>query len=224
MALVNEIKKLSTDWRELLLDIDISSISEFYDKEVETFEPDIKILPPLESIFNCFSKFNKNDLKVVLLGQDPYINENQANGLCFSVNNDIKMPPSLRNIFKEIKEEFNVERNSKDLTDWAEQGVLLLNTALTVRQFNSNTHGKQWVNFTNKIIEYISDEMENIVFILWGNDAKKRKKFINENKHFILESVHPSPLSASRGFFGNNHFIKVNEYLEKIGKSSIKWV
>ena len=224
MALVNEIKKLSTDWRELLLDIDISSISEFYDKEVETFEPDIKILPPLESIFNCFSKFNKNDLKVVLLGQDPYINENEANGFCFSVNNDIKMPPSLRNIFKEIKEEFNVERNSKDLTDWAEQGVLLLNTALTVRQFNSNTHSKQWVNFTNKIIEYISDEMENIVFILWGNDAKKRKKFINEKKHFILESVHPSPLSASRGFFGNNHFIKVNEYLEKIGKSSIKWV
>lgn len=224
MALVNEIKKLSTDWRELLLDIDISSISEFYDKEVETFEPDIKILPPLESIFNCFSKFNKNDLKVVLLGQDPYINENEANGFCFSVNNDIKMPPSLRNIFKEIKEEFNVERNSKDLTDWAEQGVLLLNTALTVRQFNSNTHSKQWVNFTNKIIEYISDEMENIVFILWGNDAKKRKQFINEKKHFILESVHPSPLSASRGFFGNNHFIKVNEYLEKIGKSSIKWV
>ena len=224
MALVNEIKKLSTDWRELLLDIDISSISEFYDKEVETFEPDIKILPPLESIFNCFSKFNKNNLKVVLLGQDPYINENEANGFCFSVNNDIKMPPSLRNIFKEIKEEFNVERNSKDLTDWAEQGVLLLNTALTVRQFNSNTHSKQWVNFTNKIIEYISDEMENIVFILWGNDAKKRKKFINEKKHFILESVHPSPLSASRGFFGNNHFIKVNEYLEKIGKSSIKWV
>lgn len=224
MALVNEIKKLSTDWRELLLDIDISSISEFYDKEVETFEPDIKILPPLESIFNCFSKFNKNDLKVVLLGQDPYINENEANGFCFSVNNDIKMPPSLRNIFKEIKEEFNVERNSKDLTDWAEQGVLLLNTALTVRQFNSNTHSKQWVNFTNKIIEYISNEMENIVFILWGNDAKKRKQFINEKKHFILESVHPSPLSASRGFFGNNHFIKVNEYLEKIGKSSIKWV
>lgn len=183
--------------------------------------------PPRELVFNAFDKCSLDELKVVIIGQDPYHGEGEANGLCFSVNDGVAIPPSLKNIFIEINNELDrvFFPTSGNLEDWAKQGVLLLNASLTVRKDSANSHKHlKWNVFTDSVIQYISDTTENVVFLLWGSFAQKKGSKINREKHLILESGHPSPLSANRGFwFGNNHFLKVNEYLKSVGEEVINW-
>ncbi|WP_456866989.1 uracil-DNA glycosylase [Galbibacter sp. BG1] len=182
--------------------------------------------PPENEIFNAFSYCPFDDVKVVVIGQDPYHGVDQANGLCFSVKEGIKHPPSLVNIFKELQTDVGKEYpDSGNLEAWAKQGVLLLNATLTVRAHEAGSHQKKgWETFTDVVIKTISDKKENVVFLLWGGYAKKKVKLIDTNKHDILTSGHPSPLSANRGFwFGNNHFSKCNEILLKNNKEPILW-
>ena len=180
------------------------------------------IFPKEEDVYNAFRLTDFNDIKVVILGQDPYHGEGEAMGLSFAVREGIKMPPSLRNIFKEYKSDLKIERTDTDLTDWALNGVFLLNTVLTVEKDNANSHkNKGWEIFTDFVIKKISDELENVVFILWGNQAKEKKNLIDIDKHYIIESAHPSPLSASRGFFESKPFSKTNNYLESVGKGKV---
>lgn len=184
-----------------------------------------EIYPPMNDIYNCFKLTPLNELKVVILGQDPYHEPNQAHGLCFSVQDGIKLPPSLQNIFKELHSDLGLPvYKTGDLTKWAKEGVLLLNTTLTVRRGQAASHyGRGWETFTDGVIKKISDELRNIVFILWGSNARSKKKFINPNKHFIIESAHPSPLSAYNGFFGSKPFSKTNEYLKSKNIKEIDW-
>lgn len=182
--------------------------------------------PKGKDIFAAFDFCEFNELKVVIIGQDPYHGPNQANGLCFSVKDDIAHPPSLINIFKEIVTDLDKEYpKSGNLERWAKQGVLLLNATLTVRAHEAGSHQKKgWETFTDAVIKKISDEKEYIIFLLWGGFAKKKAKLIDKQKHFILESGHPSPLSANRGYwFGNKHFSKTNEILESLQKTKIVW-
>lgn len=184
-----------------------------------------KIFPPAKLIFNAFEHTPFDRVKVVILGQDPYHNDGQAHGLSFSVNEGVKFPPSLINIFKEINDDLAVPvPASGDLTRWADQGVLLLNATLTVQAHLAASHqNKGWETFTDAAIRKLADERSNIVFLLWGSYAQKKASFINPEKHLVLTSVHPSPLSAHRGFFGNKHFSKTNEYLVSTGQSPIQW-
>jgi len=182
--------------------------------------------PKANEIFNAFNACKFDNLKVVIIGQDPYHGIGQANGLCFSVHEGITHPPSLRNIFKELEKDTGKEYPiSGDLSHWAKQGVLLINATLTVRNHEAGSHQKQgWETFTNAVIKHISDHKENIVFLLWGGFAKKKGKHIDVNKHLVLSTGHPSPLSANRGYwFGNGHGSMVNEYLLSKGKDEIKW-
>lgn len=183
--------------------------------------------PPKHLIFNAFEKCNLNDLKVVIIGQDPYHGDGEANGLCFSVNDGIKIPPSLKNIFAEINSDFDSIFLPTDgnLERWAHQGILLLNASLTVRKDEANSHKHlKWDVFSDNLIDFISSECENIVFLLWGSFAQKKGIKINREKHLVLERGHPSPLSANRGFwFGNKHFSQTNTYLKSIGKNQIDW-
>ncbi len=204
--------------------------SKDYYKELETFlEKEYstkKIFPPKELIFNAFEKTSLDNLKVVILGQDPYHGEGQAQGFSFSTPSNIKNPPSMQNILKEIKDDISVDSIclDGDLTSWAQQGVLLLNTILTVEEAKPKSHEKKgWENFTDNIIKYISGSCEDIVFILWGAPAIKKSKLIDETKHHILTAPHPSPLSSYRGFFGCKHFSKTNEILKQKGKDQIQW-
>ncbi|MFT7898501.1 uracil-DNA glycosylase [Tenacibaculum ascidiaceicola] len=182
--------------------------------------------PKGTDIFAAFDFCALEDLKVVILGQDPYHGVGQANGLCFSVHDGIAHPPSLINIFKEIEKDINIPYpKSGDLSRWAKQGVLLLNATLTVRAGEAGSHQKQgWEQFTDAVIQKISEEKEDVVFLLWGGFAKKKAKLINKNKHHILTSGHPSPLSANRGYwFENKHFSKTNDFLQSIGSTTIQW-
>jgi uracil-DNA glycosylase len=183
--------------------------------------------PPRELVFNAFDKCPLNELKVVIIGQDPYHGEGEANGLCFSVNDGVAIPPSLKNIFTEINTEFDrvFFPTSGNLEHWAKQGILLLNASLTVRKDLANSHKHlKWNVFTDSVIQYISENTENVVFLLWGSFAQKKGSKINRENHLVLESGHPSPLSANRGFwFGNDHFLKVNEYLKSVGEEVIDW-
>ena len=182
--------------------------------------------PKGADVFAAFDYCNLNNLKVVIIGQDPYHGPNQANGLCFSVKDEIAHPPSLINIFKEISTDLKVEYpKSGNLERWAKQGVLLLNATLTVRAHEAGSHQKKgWETFTDEVIQQISKEKEDIIFLLWGGFAKKKAKLIDKSKHHILESGHPSPLSANRGYwFGNKHFSKTNELLSSLGKEIIEW-
>jgi uracil-DNA glycosylase len=183
------------------------------------------VYPPPKQIFNAFEKCTWDNLKVVILGQDPYHGPRQANGLCFSVNPEIPKPPSLINIYKEIESDTGEKPlPNGDLSSWAEQGVLLLNATLTVIASRAASHqGKGWEEFTDAVIKKVSDEKEHVVFILWGGYARKKRELIDSSKHLILESAHPSPLSAHNGFFGNHHFSKTNEYLKQHGLEPIKW-
>ena len=183
------------------------------------------IFPPAGQIFSAFNTCPFNDVKVVILGQDPYHGPGQAHGLCFSVNDGIPFPPSLQNIFKEITSDLGIPApKTGNLTRWAEQGVLLLNATLTVRASQAGSHqGKGWEEFTDSVIKIISEKAENVVFILWGSYAIKKKALINASKHCILTAPHPSPLSSYRGFFGCKHFSKTNEYLQSVGKTPIEW-
>jgi len=217
--------KIEAGWKSILND----EFEKDYFKELIKFVREEyrsqEIFPPGNLIFNAFDSCPIDQLKVVILGQDPYHGPDQAHGLCFSVNHGIKFPPSLRNIFKELKNDIGKEIPlSGNLSEWAKQGVLLINSTLTVRAHQAASHQKKgWEQFTDSVIEKISMNKQNVVFILWGNYAISKSTLIDSNKHFLLTSVHPSPLSASRGFFGNNHFSQSNEYLEKNGIVPIKW-
>ncbi len=181
--------------------------------------------PPAGLIFNAFNLCPFDKVKVVIIGQDPYHNVGQAHGLCFSVQDGTDFPPSLINIFKELNKDLGVPiPESGNLTRWAEQGVLLLNAILTVRAHEACSHqGKGWETFTDSVIDLINRERSNIVFMLWGAYAQKKGENIDSSRHFVLKSVHPSPLSASRGFFGNKHFSLCNNYLESHGIEPVRW-
>lgn len=183
--------------------------------------------PPKELIFSAFEQFDFQDTKVVIIGQDPYHGTGEANGLCFSVNDGVAIPPSLKNIFTEINREYDriLFPTSGNLERWAKQGVLLLNAGLTVRKDDANSHKHlKWNLFTDAVIDLINEQSENVVFLLWGSFAQKKGKLIDREKHLVLESGHPSPLSANRGmWFGNNHFKLTNEYLKVNAKIEIEW-
>lgn len=183
------------------------------------------IYPPGSKIFNAFNHCPFDKLKVVILGQDPYHGPNQAHGLCFSVNDGVTFPPSLINIFKEILSDTGSPiPKSGNLERWADQGILLLNATLTVQAHQAGSHQRKgWEQFTDAVINTIAAKKDNIVFLLWGAYAQKKAAFVNRDKHLILESVHPSPLSASRGFFGNHHFSRANQYLTEHNKTPITW-
>jgi uracil-DNA glycosylase len=181
--------------------------------------------PPKEAIFSAFDYCSFKDVKVVIIGQDPYHDENQANGLCFSVKSGTKHPASLRNIFKELATDLKQEiPQNGDLEKWARQGVLLLNATLTVRAHAAGSHQKKgWETFTNAVIQEISAKKENIVFLLWGKYAESKTAYINTCKHKLLIAPHPSPLGAWRGWFGSKHFSKTNAFLKSIGEKEINW-
>ena len=181
--------------------------------------------PPAPLIFNAFEQCPFDKVKVVMIGQDPYHGDGLAHGLCFSVNDGVAFPPSLLNIFKEINRDLGIPTPaSGNLTRWAQQGVLLLNATLTVQAHMAGSHqGKGWETFTDAVIHKLATEKEHLVFMLWGSYAQKKGAFIDSTRHLVLKSVHPSPLSAYRGFIGNNHFSLTNQYLKENGKSEIKW-
>lgn len=183
------------------------------------------IYPNRENIFLALNLVKPKNIKVVILGQDPYHGEGEAHGLCFSVPQGVRLPPSLKNIFKELKADLNIDPlENGDLSRWAEQGILLLNSVLSVEKDKAASHQKQgWEKFTDRIITLINENNENIVFILWGSYAQKKGAFIDKNKHLVLESVHPSPLSSHRGFFGSKPFSKTNLWLSKKGLKEIQW-
>lgn len=184
------------------------------------------IYPPQSDVFNALKLTALAEVKVVILGQDPYHGPNQAHGLCFSVLPGIKTPPSLVNIYKELASDIEgfVIPNHGTLTSWAEQGVLLLNTVLTVEQGNAHSHAKWgWETFTDKVVDVVNEHGENVVFLLWGSHAQKKGKHINRNKHHVLHAPHPSPLSAHRGFLGCKHFSQTNTYLTGKGKKPVHW-
>ncbi len=217
--------KITEAWDEILKD-------EFNDPSYIALREFLKteyftrtVYPPMHDIFNAMKKTAFDDIKVVLLGQDPYHEEGQAMGLSFSVPKGKEKPPSLVNIYKEIERETgDVMPEHGDLNGWAKQGVLLLNTVLTVRAHAANSHkGKGWEAFTDGIIKKISEKRENVVFLLWGGNARAKKPLIDASRHLILECAHPSPLSAYNGFFGCGHFIKTNEYLIRHGKLPVIW-
>jgi uracil-DNA glycosylase len=226
--------KIEDSWKEVLFE---EFEKPYFNKLAKFVEGEYlknRVYPHPENIFRAFSLCPFNDVKVVIIGQDPYHGERQANGLCFSVSENISIPPSLRNIYKEIGlKQFYIENRSPekikkqiflngDLSRWAKQGVLLLNSILTVRAGEPGSHQKKgWEEFTDVVVRKLSDEKEHIVFILWGNYAKKKGEIIDRKKHLVLESSHPSPFSAHKGFFGCKHFSKTNTYLKKWGKGEI---
>ena len=184
-----------------------------------------KIYPSMYDIFNALKYTPYNNVKIVIIGQDPYHGPNQAQGLCFSVKNGVRMPPSLKNILKEAREDVGITiPENGSLVPWAKQGVLLLNTILTVREGKPMSHkGQGWETFTDEIIKKLNDRKKPVIFFLWGNPAKKKKSLITNDYHFILEAAHPSPLSAYYGFFGCRHFSLANELLKNMGEKPIDW-
>lgn len=183
------------------------------------------VFPPGEEMFSAFSFTPFEQVRVVILGQDPYHGPGQAHGLCFSVRKGVRPPPSLRNIFKELHHDLDVPKPGHgELTAWAEQGVLLLNTVLSVRAHSANSHrGQGWERFTDRVIELLSTEREGLVFVLWGSAAGRKAELIDQSRHLILRSPHPSPLSAYRGFFGCRHFSQINAHLKRQGGPPIDW-
>ena len=216
---------LENDWGEILKD---EFNKEYYLNLRKFLKEEYKnetVYPMMEDIFNALKFTSFKDTKVVILGQDPYHGRGQSHGLSFSVKKGVKTPPSLRNIYKELKDDLDCEiPNNGYLKKWTDQGVLLLNTSLTVREADANSHSKiGWEIFTNKIIELLNEREDPVVFILWGNNAKSKEELITNDRHFIIKSFHPSPLSASRGFFGSKPFSRTNKILKSIGKEPIDW-
>ncbi len=217
--------KIASTWKSLLSEeFDkpyFKQLTEFVRKEYKTQT----IYPRGLDIFKAFDRCDFSDVKVVIIGQDPYHGPDQANGLCFSVSDGIRFPPSLMNIFKEIRTDLGKPIPvSGDLERWASQGVLLLNATLTVKANSPGSHqNRGWETFTDAVIKKISDEKEGIVFLLWGAYAQKKGEIIDRSKHLVLASAHPSPFSADRGFFGCKHFSKANDYLRSKGKKEIDW-
>ena len=216
---------LLNDWDEILKDEwqkpYYLNLREFLKEEYRTR----RIYPPMNDIYNALRYTSYEGVKVLIVGQDPYHGPGQAHGLCFSVKEGIKQPPSLVNIFKELEDEYGMKRpESGELTGWAKQGVLLLNTALTVREGQPNSHrGKGWEILTDRIISLVDQKSDPVVFLLWGSNARQKKALIHNKAHLVLECAHPSPLSAYQGFFGCGHFRMANEFLQKVGKEPIDW-
>ena len=218
--------KLDKEWKNLLED----ELSKPYMKELWTFlEAELEkgkvIYPTRKDIFNALNLTPFNQVKVVILGQDPYHGPNQAHGLCFSVKPGVKIPPSLVNIFKELNEDQAITPPKEgSLIKWAERGVLLLNNVLTVEAGQAGSHHhKGWEKFTDKIVELLNENKEHLVFILWGSPAQKKAANVDQSRHFVIKSVHPSPLSSYRGFFGSSPFSKTNDYLKSKSKNPIDW-
>lgn len=217
--------KIEKSWKERLqqeFDKDYFYIlTDFVRKEYSTNT----VYPPAKLIFNAFDSCPFDKVKVVIVGQDPYHEPGQAHGLCFSVNDGVRLPPSLVNIYKEIEHDLGISApRSGNLTRWAEQGVLLLNATLTVQAHRAGSHqGKGWEEFTDAAIKLLAEEREHLVFILWGAYAQRKGARIDANRHLVLKSPHPSPLSAHRGFFENKHFSKANDYLLAHNKEPIRW-
>ncbi|OZI12166.1 uracil-DNA glycosylase [Bacillaceae bacterium SAS-127] len=216
---------LKNDWAELLQDEFEQSyylqLREFLKQEYATKT----IYPNMYDIFNAFHFTPYEDIKVVILGQDPYHGPNQAHGLSFSVQPGVPLPPSLRNIFKELSQDVGCELPTNgSLIPWAKQGVLLLNTVLTVRQGEANSHrGKGWERFTDRVIACINEREKPVIFILWGRPAQSKLALIDQSKHKIIQAPHPSPLSASRGFFGSRPFSQANDFLQELGETPVNW-
>lgn len=217
--------KIEESWQNVLQD----EFEKPYFKKLTAFVKDEynsgKVYPAGSQIFNAFNKCPFDAVKVVILGQDPYHGPNQANGLAFSVSDQVRTPPSLLNIFKEIKNDLGKDIPATgNLERWAEQGVLLLNATLTVRAGNAGSHQKKgWEEFTDAVTQKVNDLKEHVVFMLWGAYAQKKGAFIDEHKHLVLKAAHPSPFAADRGFFGTRHFSKANEYLISKGKEPVGW-
>ena len=218
--------KIESSWKQALAD----EFEEPYFKKLAEFVRgeylSAKVFPPPRFIFRAFELCPFDTVKVVLLGQDPYHGDGQAHGFCFSVPEKVNIPPSLANIYKEIVNDIGgTPPTHGNLEHWARQGVLLLNATLTVRAHNAGSHqGKGWEAFTDTVIKKLSDEKEHLVFLLWGNYAKKKNELIDPEKHLVLEAAHPSPFSAHSGFFGCKHFSKTNNYLAQHSKEPIRWV
>lgn len=224
---MSEDVKIEASWKKVLQE----EFGQQYFKKLREFVKEEYqhgiVYPPPKNIFRAFELTPFDDVKVVILGQDPYHGPGQANGLCFAVSEGVALPPSLQNIFKEIESDLGEKLNNRtgDLERWAKQGVLLLNATLTVKARAAGSHqGKGWEEFTDAVIRKLSEEKENLVFILWGNYAKAKGAHIDRSKHLVIESAHPSPFSASNGFFGSKPFSKTNEYLKDLGKESIDWL
>jgi uracil-DNA glycosylase len=217
---------LNSDWKSFLGEIKTEKILlPVLNKVQDDLNCGHEVFPDLDNIFRAFDLVSTGNLKVVILGQDPYHGVNQANGLSFSVQKETKLPPSLKNIYKEYKSDLNLPLPSHgDLSAWAYQGVLLLNSSLTVRKNQANSHKDfGWHKFTDQVISAINENKEKVVFILWGKVAEKKTELIDSQKHYIIKSSHPSPFSARKGFFGSQPFSKTNLFLKKSGKSVIDW-
>ena len=211
-------------WTEILAPIkNTEYFTTLWEKVKEEYQT-TKCFPPKNQIFRAIELTPFEEVKVVIIGQDPYHNDNQANGLCFSVSDKVTAPPSLKNIFKELEDDLGIKKTSNELEIWAKQGVLLLNATLTVRAHEANSHKDLgWEQFTDFIIKEISDKKENVVFVLWGAFAQKKAGLIDASKHFIIQSAHPSPFSVHKGFFGSRPFSKINQFLKEKGKEPINW-
>ena len=216
--------KLGNSWDEILKD---EFQKDYYLKLREFLKTEYStrtIYPDMYNIFNALKKASYEDVKVVILGQDPYHEPGQAQGLCFSVPDGFPLPPSLKNIYQELADDLGVVRRSGCLEDWAEQGVLLLNAVLTVRRGQAGSHaGKGWEIFTDRVIELLNERQDPVIFLLWGGYARKKKALITNPIHKVLEAAHPSPLSAYNGWFGCRHFSLTNQLLASMGKAPIKW-
>ena len=216
---------IHNDWDLILKqELEQSYMKELFNQLHQQYETEV-VYPPKNEVFHAFQLTPYSEIKVVILGQDPYHGPNQANGLSFSVEVGTKFPPSLRNIFNELVEDIKCEYpSSGDLSSWAKQGVLLLNTTLTVKESQPMSHtGMGWERFTDVVLSEINKKSTPVVFILWGKHAQSKKKLINQSKHFVIESAHPSPLSARRGFFGSHPFSKTNTFLISKGLTPINW-
>lgn len=216
--------KIEPSWYEVLKEefekAYFINLANFLKKEYKTKT----IYPKGNNIFNAFNLCPFHKLKVVILGQDPYHGPNQAHGLAFSVPDGIATPPSLKNIFLELESDLNIKRRKTNLSDWAEQGMLLLNTILTVEANKPTSHANiGWEIFTDSVIKIISEKKNQIIFVLWGSHAQKKEILIDTSRHFVIKSAHPSPLSANRGFLGSKPFSKINQILESINQKPIKW-
>jgi uracil-DNA glycosylase len=218
-------KYIPADWRVILENSikkpSFSQLNTYLENEFKEYT----IFPPKAEIFSALKLTPYNKVKVLILGQDPYHDDNQAHGLAFSVRKGIKLPPSLKNIYKELQSDIGCPISSHGyLEEWARQGILMINTVLTVRAHQANSHAKKgWEEFTDAIIQSLNEHSNKIVFVLWGNNAAKKIKLINTEHHYIIKSAHPSPLSAHRGFFGSKPFSKINNFLKSNGKSEINW-
>ncbi|OWK73564.1 uracil-DNA glycosylase [Flavobacteriaceae bacterium JJC] len=212
------------DWKTILEPIKNTEYFENLWQKVKEEYASGKCFPPKSQIFRALELTPFDEVKVVIIGQDPYHNDFQANGLCFSVSEEVAAPPSLKNIFTELKDDLGIQRTKKELDDWATQGVLLLNATLSVQAHSPNSHKDLgWEKFTNFIIKEISDKKENVVFVLWGAFAQKKEEFIDSSKHYIIKSAHPSPFSVYRGFYGSKPFSKINVFLETKSLGPISW-